>query len=86
MAGKGTDPIADDRELVGLAAEHLATERVGARPHSVGTTSAVHIRAVHPEHGEPVVYVPGELLPSWLVDAPADGRGPVDPHTGAGRP
>jgi len=33
-----------------------------------------HIRvAKHPEHGEPVVYVPGELLPEYVADALANG-------------
>ena len=32
----------------------------------------VHVDA-HPEHGEPVVYTPGELLPDWLRDALASG-------------
>jgi hypothetical protein len=25
-----------------------------------------HIHAVHPEHGEPVVFLPGEAPPDWV--------------------
>jgi len=32
----------------------------------------VHCDA-HPEHGEPVVYTPGELLPDWVRDMLANG-------------
>jgi hypothetical protein len=28
-----------------------------------------HLRAVHPDHGEHIVFVPGEAIPRWLVDA-----------------
>jgi hypothetical protein len=28
----------------------------------------VHVDA-HPDHGEPVIYTPGELLPPWVQDA-----------------
>jgi hypothetical protein len=31
------------------------------------------IRAVHPEHGEPVVFTPGEQLPAWVADAVESG-------------
>jgi len=34
----------------------------------------------HPEHGEPVDYQPGQLLPQWLSDALASGAVTLKPH------
>ena len=28
-----------------------------------------YVRAVHPGHGEPVLYTPGELFPAWVAEA-----------------
>jgi hypothetical protein len=28
-----------------------------------------YARAVHPEHGQAVVFTPGELLPAWVSDS-----------------
>lgn len=36
--------------------------------------------AAHPEHGEPVDYQPGQLLPQWLSDALANGDATLKPH------
>jgi hypothetical protein len=33
-----------------------------------------YVHAVHPEHGEPVVYVPGQALPAWVVEELNAGR------------
>jgi hypothetical protein len=33
------------------------------------------VRAVHAEHGEPVVFTPGELLPDWAAEALEAGHG-----------
>jgi hypothetical protein len=33
---------------------------------------------MHPEHGEPVVYLPGQLLPTWAAAALVAGRYTVD--------
>ncbi len=33
-----------------------------------------YMRAVHPVHGEPVTFVPGEALPQWAADALDTGR------------
>lgn len=27
-----------------------------------------YIHAIHPDHGEAVVYTPGQLLPEWVCD------------------
>ena len=35
------------------------------------------VRAVHPGHGEPVIYTPGELLPGWAAAALEAGQGKV---------
>jgi hypothetical protein len=31
------------------------------------------VHAIHPGHGEPVVFTPGELLPPWVDEALAAG-------------
>jgi hypothetical protein len=41
----------------------------------VGLPSAGCIRAVHPDHGNEVMFVPGELLPAWAAEALRAGRG-----------
>lgn len=28
-----------------------------------------YVRARHPEHGEPVIFTPGEDMPAWVSDA-----------------
>ena len=28
-----------------------------------------YVHAIHPDHGEPVVYAPGQELPAWLREA-----------------
>jgi hypothetical protein len=37
--------------------------------------------AKHPEHGEPVDYQPGQLLPPWLSDALEKGDAALKPDT-----
>ena len=32
-----------------------------------------YVHAVHPDHGEPVTYAPGQLLPEWVTDALDNG-------------
>ncbi|MEU0150901.1 hypothetical protein [Micromonospora fulviviridis] len=69
------DPKADERgdELRGLAQEiHDATirRRPGGAP-----ISPAYVYAVHPDSGDEVVFVPGELLPDWAAGAAAgEGR------------
>jgi hypothetical protein len=43
-----------------------------------------YVHAVHPEHGQPVVYQPGQALPDWLV-AELDAGGVLvpDEHEGS---
>jgi hypothetical protein len=43
---------------------------VTARP----TLATAYVHAVHPEHGEDVVYVPGQALPGWVAEALDAGR------------
>lgn len=40
----------------------------------VNVAAPTYIRAVDPDHGEQVTFVPGELLPGWAVDALDSGR------------
>jgi hypothetical protein len=72
MARDGEHPVVPPERDDALAAEF------GVEP--AGLTGAdprlapgfVHVDA-HPDHGEPVVYTPGELLPDWLRDKLAAG-------------
>ena len=65
-----------------VAAHRAVQERAGAVAHDIGRQSPGFVHAVHPEHGEAVVYVPGELLPGWVVDALDGGRGHYDVGSG----
>ena len=56
-------------------AADLRAQEKPADPPKVGMQSPGYIRAVHPEHGEDVVFVPGELLPQWAADALQAGHG-----------
>jgi hypothetical protein len=38
-----------------------------ALQNDAGAVAPFYLRATHPEHGEPVVFVPGELLPVWAA-------------------
>jgi hypothetical protein len=35
----------------------------------LGRTAKRYVTTVSPEHGEPVTFIPGELLPTWAVAA-----------------
>lgn len=48
--------------------EAEALERSGATARPTGVLSPGWVHAVHPDHGQPVVFVAGELLPAWVVD------------------
>lgn len=59
-------------ELRELAQEmHDATTR---RRRGGAPVAPSYVYAVHPDTGDEVVFVPGELLPDWAVGA-ADGEG-----------
>ena len=88
MAGKAQDTTVDVGTTpdVATTAEHLAAaaddavqnrpDAVPAVPRHVVADRYVHL--THPDHGEAVVFVPGERLPSWAVDeleAAAGGSG-----------
>jgi len=32
-----------------------------------------YVHAIHPDHGEPVTYTPGQLMPPWLLEELAAG-------------
>ena len=72
----------DAREQAERAADVAAHERAGAAAHSTGRVSPGYLQATHPEHGEAVVFVPGELLPAWVADALDGGRGHYDVGSG----
>lgn len=62
---KDADLGPDSRETEALERDRVKQER------AVGTAVAPrlarrHIHTTHPDHGEPVVFVPGELLPDWV--------------------
>lgn len=74
--------LEDDAERDKAAAAATAQERADARRRSVGVASPGFIRAIHPEHGQPVMFTPGELLPDWAADALNSARGHFDPTAG----
>jgi len=50
--------------------ERVQAEREGVELPPIGMLSPgyIHCEAgIHPDHGEPVVFVPGELLPGWVA-------------------
>jgi len=47
-------------------------------PARIGVQAPSYIRAKHPDHGEPVVFVPGELLPEWAAEKVKAGKAKVD--------
>lgn len=61
---------AEDRDLDNkIEADRKAQER-GPADHSVGRTSRTFVHTTHPETGLDVVFLPGEMLPSWVRLAP----------------
>jgi hypothetical protein len=43
-----------------------------------------YVHAVSPEHGEPVVFTPGQALPGWVTDALEAGAAlAADEHEGS---
>lgn len=56
------------REERELAQDAVAQERAGAVPRPTGVLSPGWVHATHPEHGQPVVFVAGEMLPQWVLD------------------
>jgi len=64
-----------------MAEDQAAQERGGAHPEPRRQVLAEnYVHAVHPDHGEAVVYVPGQALPDWVVDAMDAGRFHRDRH------
>jgi hypothetical protein len=65
-----------------VEADRVAFERDGASPPQLGDLAAAYIRVRRPDADE-LTYVPGELLPSWLVALLRAGHGDYDPDQGA---
>jgi hypothetical protein len=65
--------VREDRaEAKAQAADAAAHERAGAVARNLGVQSPGHIlvpAGMHPDHGEPVTFVPGEMLPTWAAEA-----------------
>lgn len=74
--GSAVDPETGNRRGSGDSLER------GPVPLAHPRTAPTYVRAVHPDHGEAVTYVPGELLPEWLADAIDAGGFSRDPRTG----
>jgi hypothetical protein len=56
------------------ARQRAAAERAILADHDrarrpAGRQSPGYLHTVHPDHGEPVVFVPGETLPDWAAQA-----------------
>jgi len=77
--------VSEDRqEAKARAADVALQERVvDDPPPAVPRVSPGYVRARHPGHGEQVVFVPGELLPDWVVELMTTGSPQLDPLTGA---
>ena len=71
---------ADRAEAKAVVDDRAAQETAGAAAHDVGVQSPGYIHGIHPEHGEAVCYVPGELLPAWVVTELKAGRSRTDEH------
>jgi hypothetical protein len=72
-----------DREARARAADEAAQERTGAAPGAAGALSPGRVAVaagMHPDHGEPVMFLPGELLPAWAVAALVAQRPDPDEH------
>jgi hypothetical protein len=70
MAKREDDQVwAAERDYVVEQMRGRSRNPVGRRAHAV-----LHTVATHPDHGEEVVFVPGELLPDWAAQALDSGR------------
>lgn len=58
----------DTRAARAHDADITAQEQAGATAAPAAVLSPGHIRAVSPVHGEPVLFVPGEMLPDWAAE------------------
>jgi hypothetical protein len=79
-----TDLLAQIQEERAAAEDRLRQERAAAPagiPPSPNRTSPGYVHAVSPE-GHAVVFVPGEALPSWAVEALDSERVTRHPQTG----
>lgn len=73
--------VASDRaELVAVAADEALQDVGPADAPAPLTVSPGFVKAVHPDSGIDVVYVPGEALPAWVVAAL--GTATYDPDSG----
>jgi hypothetical protein len=64
--------MATKSERAAKAADEAAQERAGAVAHNLGVQSPGYVlvpAGMHPDHGEPVTFVPGEMLPVWAAEA-----------------
>jgi hypothetical protein len=76
--------VREDRaEAKAQAADEAAQERAGATAHNLGVQSPGYIlvpAGMNPDHGEPVTFVPGEMLPTWAAEALLNQRPEPDEH------
>jgi hypothetical protein len=63
-------------------ADRVMFEREGVQPPQVGDLAAAYIHVRRPDDDD-LVFVPGELLPGWLVALLRAGHGDYDPDRGA---
>lgn len=76
-----TSPIQEEKAVLEdtAAQEQPARDEPAGPPPKVGVVAPGYIRATHPDHGEAVVFVPGELLPDWAAEALKAGGAEADP-------
>ncbi len=79
-----TDVRAELAERRAAEEDRVRQERAGAPGglRSVNRTAPGYVHAVSPETGDPVVFVPGEALPDWAVEALDAGKSTRHEQTG----
>lgn len=55
-------------EAAAVEKDAAAQERAVVAPPRQPVIAPGFVRAVHPDHGQVVVYTPGEALPEWVAD------------------
>jgi hypothetical protein len=69
--------MATKSERAARSRDETTQERAGAVPQNIGVQSPGYVQVpagMHPDHGEPVTFVPGEMLPTWAAEALLDQR------------
>ncbi len=72
-----------DAERAAMARDLRRQERGPTPPGTSGVLAPGYVQVpggAHPDHGEAVVFAPGELLPGWLTELLREQRPETDGH------